>query len=228
MLLANCPLFIVNCGMARKKLIKKAEFETFPNGFTRTAEQTGKWKEVFGNDHPLTLELGCGKAEFSFEMAKKYPDRNFLGVDLKADRLWKPARDAMDAHISNIAFLCVNLLELDEHLAENEADEIWITFPDPFPKNRQAKHRMLNPTFLQKYQQVLKPDGLLHYKTDNLELFHYSLEVFVQFQSLHFHQLSFDLHADERISADTKILTTYERKFLEMGKRINYVSMQFH
>lgn len=213
--------------MARRKLFKKAEYETFHNAYTSSDQQAGRWHEAFDNQHPLVLELGCGKAEFSVGMAKKYPNQNFLGVDLKADRLWKPAGDALEEQIPNLAFLCINLLNLDEHVGENEADEIWVTFPDPFPKKRQAKHRLLHPIFLRKYQHVLKPDGILHFKTDNLDLFHYSLEVLVEVGNVRLKQLSFDLHQDDRISEDAKILTTYERKFIEMGKTINYVSLQF-
>jgi tRNA (guanine-N7-)-methyltransferase len=213
--------------MARKKELRKAEFKTFSNCFDQEDDTRGKWNAHFKNDHPITFELGCGKAAFIYEMAKRYPERNFVGVDLKPARLWKPAGDALREKIHNLAFLCIHLLSVDKYIAKDEADEIWITFPDPFPKNRQAKHRMINPPFLKMYHHLLKPESSLHFKTDNQDLFQYSLEVFVKEQNIHFQKLSFDLHQDPTIGDDTKIITDYERKFMEMGKKINYVQFTF-
>ena len=213
--------------MARKKELRKAEFKTFPNCFDQQSQTRGQWSNYFQNNHPITFELGCGKAAFIYEMAKRYPERNFVGIDLKPARLWKPAGDAMEENISNLAFLCIHLLEIDKFVAENEADEIWITFPDPFPKKRQAKHRMINPPFLNMYKKLLKPEGSLFFKTDNLDLFQYSLEVFVREKNIRFHELSFDLHADPTINQDAKITTDYEKMFIEMGKKINYTQISF-
>lgn len=213
--------------MARRKTLKKEQYQLFDNCFNSGVDHKGTWKDVFGNDNPITLELGCGKAELSYGLAQLYPERNFLGIDLKMDRMWRPAKEARQAGITNINFLCIHLLELEEHFAENEVDEIWITFPDPFPKNRQAKHRMVNHSFLDQYRKVLKPDGTLHYKTDNTNLFYYSLETFVDYQNIHFEKLSFDLHEDDRISVDKKIKTTYEKQFMALGEKIKYVRFKF-
>ncbi len=213
--------------MARRKTLKRKEYESFPNCLNNTENWKGKWKEFFKQEGPLILELGCGKAELSYALAQRYPERNYLGVDLKMDRMWKPAKDALEAGIHNIAFLFANLLTIEQHFEADEVDEIWITFPDPFPKKRQAKHRMINPAFLQQYHTILKPDGKIHYKTDNLELFQYSLEVFVDEKNIRFHHLSFDLHDDERMEDEWKIETTYEKEFREMGKPINYVCFSF-
>lgn len=213
--------------MARRKELKKAQFRAFPNCFSQADHTIGRWREIFGNDHPITFELGCGKAAFSYEMAQRHPDRNFVGVDLKMDRMWQPAKDALDAGIENIAFLFCHLMQLDEKVAANEADELWITFPDPYPKNRQAKHRMTNAPFLKLYQHVLRPGGRIHFKTDNLPLFHYSLEVFVRQGNLRMEELTFDLHADDRIDEEVKIMTHYERIFVEEGKMINYTRLAF-
>ncbi len=213
--------------MARRKNIRKEEFGQLPNCFNKTAEWKGKWRTYFENDHPIILELGCGKAELSYTLAKQNPEINYIGIDLKPDRLWHPSKQALEEGVSNIALLCINLLDLADHFAENEVDGIWITFPDPFPKNRQAKHRMINPAFLKGYQNVLKPGGLVQYKTDNLSLFHYSLETFVKTENIRFKYLTFDLHEALEISENTKIETTYEKKFREMGVKINYVSFVF-
>ncbi|WNJ20405.1 tRNA (guanosine(46)-N7)-methyltransferase TrmB [Pontibacter sp. G13] len=210
----------------RKKLFKKAAYQETDRCFVQDHKMAGKWSEVFGNDHPITMELGCGKADFSYGLAEKYPERNFVGVDLKMDRMWYPARRAEEAGIRNLAFVCTHLLQLGDQADQHEIDEIWITFPDPFPKKRQAKHRMVNENFLRVYHQALKSGGRLHFKSDNRELFLFGLEVFVK-AGLNFHTLTFDLHANEEIGPDPKVKTAYERKFMEMGIPINYVVLSF-
>lgn len=211
--------------MARRKTFRKEGYLEFPNCFNRESEAS--WRTYLPENKPLILELGCGKADFSYEMATKHPERNFIGVDLKPDRLWYPAKQALDNGVGNIAFLHIHLNELHEKIASGEADELWVTFPDPFPKNRHAKHRTINTSFLKIYEQVLRPGGKVHFKTDNLPLFQFGLEVFVREGNVRFHALSFDLHEDEHIGADAKVLTAYERKFMEMGLKINYVCFSF-
>lgn len=213
--------------MARKKEHRKSQYHEFSNTFNKNHSTKGKWHTLFGNDNPVTFELGCGKAAFSWEMARRYPERNFVGVDLKADRLWKPAGEALEAGIKNLAFLCVHLMKLEDFVDQGEASEIWITFPDPFPKKRQAKHRMVNQAFLKIYENVLAPEGKFCLKTDNLEFFHFALEQMVEKGNTRFRELSFDLHEDERIGDDAKIQTDYERKFIGMGKSINYFCAEF-
>lgn len=214
--------------MARKKTQRKSEYQGFPNCIDPSTLSEPGIKSHFPNpDAPLTLELGCGKAEFSYELSERFPERNYLGVDLKADRLWRPAKEALAAGRTNLAFLCTDLRNIAQYVQENEADEIWITFPDPFPKNRQAKHRMINPNFLVLYEKILRPSGHLFFKTDNLPLFQYALEVFVSQGNIKFHELSFDLHGKNEIADTAKVKTTYEKKFLEMGLSINYINTSF-
>ncbi|MDX2247677.1 MAG: tRNA (guanosine(46)-N7)-methyltransferase TrmB [Bacteroidia bacterium] len=213
--------------MARKKELKKNQYKDFPNCFDRNDSTRGRWHEIFGNPHPITFELGCGKAAFIYEMAQRYPERNFVGVDLKPDRLWRPAKEAASAGIHNLAFLCINLIQIGEFVAENEAAELWITFPDPFPKKKQAKHRMVNSPFLNLYQNILLPQGKLHLKTDNLDFFHFTLETLVRYGNIELQQLSFDLHSSEDIAEDAKIQTVYEALFIGMGKSINYLCLSF-
>ncbi len=213
--------------MARKKHLRKDEYTLLPNCFTAEAEISGNWREEFQQQGKLILELGCGKAELSLELARRYPHQLFVGIDLKPDRMWYPAQEALKESIHNIRFLYTHLLSMERFFDEDEVDEIWITFPDPYPKNRQAKHRMINPSFLSLYQKVLKTGGSIHFKTDNLELFHYSLETFVHQGNIQFELLSFDLHEAAHIPEDAKINTTYEKAFLDMGKKINYTKFQF-
>jgi tRNA (guanine-N7-)-methyltransferase len=213
--------------MARNKEFRKATYLELPRCYDASTAHAGQWAGYFGSSRPLTLELGCGKADFSTEMALKYPERNFLGIDLKPARLFYPGRRIQEEGIPNLALLAAHLLELPRHVAPAEASEIWITFPDPFPKKRQAKHRMINPPFLRIYREALQPGGTLHFKTDNRELFLYALEVFVQQDQVEFTYLTFDLHADAGAPADARILTAYERLFMAEGKQINYVSFRF-
>lgn len=213
--------------MSRRKLFKKSQFESFSNTYETEGFEGLTWPEHFGNTHPIVFELGCGKAEFIFEQAQRFPEKNFVGIDVKADRLWRPAKDAIEKGISNLAFIRGHLGEIEKFVGEHEADELWITFPDPFRKPRQAKHRMTHPNFLPAYKKVLKVGGFLHMKTDDIDLFQFTLETFVRQPDIRLHELSFDLHEAEHISDYCKVKTTYEKKFLEMGKRINYLKMQF-
>ena len=213
--------------MARRKTLKKAAYLEFPNCFTKNTSHKGKWRAYFGNNHPLILELGCGKAELSLGLAEKYPNHNYIGVDLKMDRMWWAATQSQERKLTNIAFLCTHLLSIQDHFEEGEVDEIWITFPDPFPKKRQIKHRMITPPFLTNYQHILKDGGHILYKTDNLSLFQFSLEVFVRQKNIHLHELSFDLHEEADFPEDWKIQTTYEREFRAMGEKINFVKLGF-
>lgn len=213
--------------MSRRKLFKKSQYHELPRTYDRHHRWPGTWREELAHDGPIVLELGCGKAEFSLEMARRHPDTFFMGVDLKTDRMWVAAKQAQVEDISNLGFIWIHLLEIDEFFGEQEVDELWITFPDPFPKKRQVKHRMTNAHFLDRYRRILKPGGTLHYKTDNLALFQYSLEVFVAYPQARLTGLSFDLHGDNALPDDYKILTTYERKFLDLGETINYCSLQF-
>ncbi len=202
--------------------MKKTGFFDLDRCFGREAKWPGEWRERLGVPGKLVLELGCGKAEWSIAMAAQYPDTMFIGIDIKADRLWVAAQHAAERGVTNVAFACLNLFELDQFFAPGETDELWITFPDPFPKKRQAKHRMVYPTFLPKYRQVLHSEGFLHLKTDNLPLFQYTLETFVEQPWMRLRALSFDLHGENELPAETKVLTAYERKFLDQGLKIYY------
>lgn len=215
--------------VARRKQQKKAEFLVFPNCFGEEAKaMKGKWREIFfGNPGNLILELGCGTAALSFGLAAMFPERNYIGVDLKPARLWKPAGIAIENAKKNIGFLAAHLLNIDDFFEEGEADELWITFPDPFPKNKQAKHRMINPPFLKNYKKILKKGGKVHFKTDNLDLFHYALEVFVAEKNIRFHALSFDLHHSTALNEENKIKTAYEDRFLREGTPTKYVCFEF-
>ncbi|MEO1448378.1 MAG: tRNA (guanosine(46)-N7)-methyltransferase TrmB [Bacteroidota bacterium] len=211
--------------MPRKKALRKDAFFIQDQALGPGTRHTGSASSFFPVEQPLTLELGCGKADFSRAMAAHYPSRNFIGIDLKPDRLWHASTKAAATGLTNVGFMCLNLLQIGDHFEKGEVAEAWITFPDPFPKNRQAKHRMVNPGFLRAYAQILAPDSILHYKTDNLPLFQYSLEVFVKEPYLSMVDLTFDLHQADSPNPDALFITDYEARFIEMGKTINYVAL---
>jgi len=213
--------------MARTKTRNKTQYQHFPNCFDVEARLAGRWSDHFGNDNPITLELGCGRADLSYAMAKAHPERNFIGIDVKPVRMWHSAKRALEEGVQNIAFLHIHLLWLAEYFAEKEVADLWITFPDPFPKTRQEKHRMITTAYLEQYRKVLALGGSVQFKTDNLPLFHFALEVFVRSGNVALDTLSFDLHNDLRISEEAKYLTQYERMFMADGLPIKYTKFGF-
>lgn len=169
---------------SKNKLKRFRENETFNNVIQPTREEAvsgvfplkGKWNdEFFKNDNPIVLELGCGKGEYTVNLAKKFPEKNFIGIDIKGARFWRGAKTAMEDGITNTAFLRTQIELIDCFFAENEVSEIWITFPDPQIKYKRTKHRMTNEAFLERYKKVLKPSGLMHLKTDSEFMHGYTL-----------------------------------------------------
>lgn len=220
---------------SKNKLKRFKENETFTNVFQPTREEVtadefplkGKWnKEFFKNDNPIVLELGCGKGEYSVGLAERYPNKNFVGIDIKGARFWRGAKTAQETGMKNVAFIRTQI-ELIEHCFEvNEVDEIWITFPDPQIKYKRTKHRMTNTEFLQRYKKILKPNGLMHLKTDSEFMHGYTLGL------LHGegHEVLYANHnvyhnegaPDEVI----KIQTFYESQYLEVSKAITYIQFK--
>lgn len=220
---------------SKNKLKRFKENATFDNVFQPTREEVvnnefplkGKWnKEFFKNEHPLVLELGCGKGEYSVGLANRYPEKNFIGIDIKGARFWRGAKTAVDGGMHNVAFLRTQI-ELIEHcFAEGEVDEIWITFPDPQIKYKRTKHRMTNSEFLQRYKKILKKDGVMNLKTDSEFMHGYTLGL------LHGegHEVIYANHnvyknegAPEVVTA---IQTFYESQYLEQNKPITYIQFK--
>ena len=167
----------------KRKKYKFANFDSYQNCFSHLrstdAKKTLEELKVYLGDRPMVLEIAAGNAQFSFELAKKYPDLNFIAVDIKSDRLYTSAKKALVEGITNIAFLRTHMNELGDIFPKNSIETIWLTFPDPFPKKRSAKHRLSHVSFLRQYRSILKDTGSLKFKTDNRELFLWSLEQFV-------------------------------------------------
>jgi tRNA (guanine-N7-)-methyltransferase len=222
---------------SKNKLKRFRENEIFENVFQPSRDELvkehyslkGKWrKDVFKNDNPLVLELGCGKGEYTIGLAKRYPNKNFIGIDIKGARFWRGAKTAIEEDIPNAAFIRTQI-ELVAHIfAENEVDEIWITFPDPQIKYKRTKHRMTNMQFLESYKKVLKSDGLMHLKTDSEFMHGYTLGLL--------HGMELDvLYANHNVyklegspTEVTEIQTFYENQYLENDKAITYIRFKFN
>ncbi|HHP7241854.1 MAG TPA: tRNA (guanosine(46)-N7)-methyltransferase TrmB [Cyclobacteriaceae bacterium] len=187
----------------------------------------GNWGTYFGNQNPLLLEIGCGNGAFTIGLAEKFPHLNIIGLDIKGARIWSGSRYAEENGIKNIAFLRTQADWLEKFFQVDEVCEIWITFPDPRPKKRDEKRRLTHPRFLNIYQKIMKNEGFLHFKTDDLSLFQYSIEAI---KSLYIKNLkyTFDLYNSNLMQDDINIQTKYERVFLSEGKSIKYCSFQFH
>ncbi|MBN3035199.1 MAG: tRNA (guanosine(46)-N7)-methyltransferase TrmB [Bacteroidales bacterium] len=221
--------------MSKNKLQKFAENATFPHLIQPTKEEMfrgfplkNRWNhDFFQVDQPITLELGCGKGEYTVGLAQSYPERNFIGVDRKGARMWRGARTTLDNKLTNAGFLRIPIDFIDLCFGENEVDEIWMTFPDPQPKKRQIKRRLTSPGFLEKYRRILRPGGLIHLKTDNTLIFDYTIETLRQLG----HRLYFythDLYGSEKGGDASGIKTHYESMFLAEGKKIAYLCFSFN
>lgn len=215
--------------MGKDKLRKFAEIDTFSNVYQLDAgkELKGKWAaQHFKNNNPVVLELACGKGEYSVGLAKMFPEKNFIGVDLKGNRIWRGARTGIDEGIANLAFLRIQIEDIMEFFGEHEVDEIWITFPDPQPQDSREKKRLTFPGFLDKYRTFLKPGGKINLKTDNDGLYLYTVEK-VQELGLICHKNTDQLYKSEFADAVLAIKTHYERIYLKHDKNINYIQFSF-
>lgn len=183
----------------------------------------GRWRsDYFGNKNPIILELACGKGEYTIGLAQAFPNANFIGVDIKGDRIARGSQRAQTLGLTNVAFLRTDINFLTQFFAPGEVNEIWITFPDPQPRPKQAKHRLTHPRFLAVYQTLLIEEGILHLKTDNSDLFTYSLETITECNFVNL-QYTTDLYDSQLISIHLNIKTRYEDLFYKKGFTINYL-----
>lgn len=206
----------------KRKKWKFAHFDEWGNCIQAKDVSQQQWKTFFPYPKPLVVEVGAGTADFSLGLARLDKERNFIAIDVKSDRLYTGAKVALNERLTNIVFVRAQLRQMSDLFIPGDIGEIWVTFPDPFPRDKQAKHRLTHPTFLKTYKDLLIKDGTLRFKTDNRELFLWSLEQLVA-EGWRINELSFDLH-ESSLSEDYKITTHYERKFMAEGIQINYVS----
>lgn len=188
----------------------------------------GQWHtHQFKNQNPITIELACGRGEYSVGLARMFPEQNFIGVDIKGDRIWKGSGMAIEEELDNVAFLRTIIQLLEKFFKPGEVSEIWITFPDPRPKDRDEKRRLTNTRFLDIYKNVIKKDGWVRLKTDNTELFEYSLEVIKERNDIKNLTYTHDLYNSELEPECHGIKTRYEKKHEALGADIKYLKFQF-
>ncbi len=221
---------------SKNKLRRFRENESFGNVIQPTRQEViegnfsfrGRWSEYFGNSQPIVLELGCGIGEYTVGLAKKFPERNYIGVDIKGARFWRGAKTAIEENITQAVFLRSQIELIDLLFAENEVSEIWITFPDPQIKYKRTKHRLINENFLNKYRQILKKGGIVHLKTDSEFLHGYTLGLL--------HGLGHEvLYSNHNVYVNEgspdevmEIQTFYENQYLEEGKPITYIKFRLN
>ncbi len=226
----------------RNKLQKFAELLTLPNvyeSFDPTNPQLrginnapvdlkGKWaKTHFGNDNPITLELACGRGEYTLDLARQYPDRNFIGVDIKGARIWRGAKNAVAEGLDNAAFLRTRIEVIAAFFAAGEIDEIWITFPDPFLKKGKENRRLTAPRFLRQYRTMLRTGGIVHLKTDSRELYDWTGEVFAEQPAVEVTYRDHDIYSKPLFIPELSTETYYEKLHKNLGKTITYTQFQF-
>jgi tRNA (guanine-N7-)-methyltransferase len=215
--------------MGKDKLRRFAEIATFPNVLQLDEGKPlkGNWKkDHFKNGNPLVIELACGKGEYTVNLAQLFPNKNFVGIDYKGNRIWRGAKTALEENISNVAFLRIQIENILDYFEEEEIAEIWITFPDPQPQISREKKRLTFPGFLEKYKRILQPGGILHLKTDNDGLHEYTFEKIDELGMM-LHCKTEDLYNSELVDEVLSIKTYYEKKYLAIDKNINYLKFSF-
>lgn len=222
--------------MAKRKAKKFAEVNSFNNCFFLSFEESraeglplkGNWnKNYFKNNNPIVLELGCGKGEYTVGLAQRYPDINFIGVDIKGNRIWTGARTATDNKMNNVAFIRTRIDFIDTCFSSNEVNEIWITFPDPQPQKSRIRNRLTNMIFINRYKKILKNNGIINLKTDSEPFYDFTREVIAE-NKLEELDATNDLYSNtvKRDESLTSIKTYYEKKFSDKGFKICYLKFR--
>lgn len=219
--------------MGKNKLARWTELGTYDNViqpeigdvFANDHPIKGKWNEMlFKNKNPIVLELGCGKGEYTVGLASSFPDKNYIGIDIKGARMWRGAKTANEQSLKNVAFLRTRIEFINSFFSADEVDEIWITFPDPHPGRRNSNKRLTSPWFLNSYRNFLKNKGLVHLKTDNKELYDFTYKV-INGNNLEKILSTNDLYS-EKPENIISFRTHYENIFLKAGLKINYLSFR--
>jgi tRNA (guanine-N7-)-methyltransferase len=208
--------------MGQKKMIRFEELNTFSNVLQYPKNMPGKWNEFFKNDNPVILELACGKGEYAIGLGQLFPQKNFIGIDLKGNRIWVGAKKALQQGLTNVAFLRTQIDQAAEYFAKDEIAEIWITFPDPQLRMSKAKKRLTHPKFLRVYQQFLIAGGLIHLKTDSPELYSFTKSV-IELYSCMLHTDVENVYQEEVIADELSIKTHYESLDIAGSNRIHYL-----
>jgi tRNA (guanine-N7-)-methyltransferase len=188
----------------------------------------GLWSaEYFKNTNPITLELACGRGEYTIGLARLFPDKNFIGVDIKGERIWKGSTLALEEKLDNAAFLRTHILLIENFFHPAEVSEVWLTFPDPRPRKRDIKRRLTSPRFLDLYKRLLQPGGFVRLKTDNTQLFEYTLEQLHLRRDILDLAYTADVYHSELEKECFDIKTRYEQEFSQKGEKIKYLRFRF-
>lgn len=223
--------------MSRKKLVRFEEIKKMGNVIEPTSDALGQikggWsKKVFKNENSITLELGCGKGEYTVGLARLFPKRNFVGIDIKGERIWKGAGKALEEGLSNVRFLRTQVELLRNHFEEGEVNEIWLTFPDPRSKKSDERRRLTSPRFLKIYKNILCPGGFVHLKTDNRQLLEYTLNLVTTLRDAEHWKITglewtTDLYNSKFLDEHHGLQTNFETRYLEKGLKIGYLRFSF-
>lgn len=208
--------------MGQKKLIRFEAIKQFENVLEYPSNMKGKWKDFFKNEHPITLELACGKGEYSVGLGRLYPERNFIGIDIKGNRIWRGAKTALDEGLTNVAFLRSHIDKITDYFEPGEVGEIWITFPDPQLRGSRMKKRLTFPKYLRLYQQIIKPGGTINLKTDSPDLYHFTKAV-IDLYELELLVDDDNIYAKGTVSPELSIKTHYEGLDIAGSNRIHYL-----
>lgn len=220
--LSHLPVKRQQILMGQKKLIRFAELKSFDNVLQFPENIKGNWHQHFNNNHPIVLELACGKGEYALGLASLYPEKNSIGIDIKGNRIWVGAKKAIQNNLLNVAFMRARIEDLDQYFNTGEVDEIWITFPDPQLRFSKAKKRLTHPRFLRTYQKLIKEGGKIHLKTDSPALYRFTKEVIDIYQCTVLADID-DVHRQASISDELKIKTHYEALDIAESNRIHYL-----
>lgn len=208
--------------MGQKKLIRFEAIKHFSNVLEYPAGMQGKWSAFFTNKSPVILELACGKGEYAIGLGRLYPDRNFIGMDIKGNRIWKGAKTALDEGLHNVAFIRSHIDKITDYFAPGEVSEIWITFPDPQLRGSRAKKRLTHPKFLRLYKQVLQHGGMIHLKTDSPDLYQFTLTV-INLYGLELLAHTDQVYTQTEVKPELMIKTHYESLDIAQSNRVHYL-----
>lgn len=208
--------------MAQKKLERFAAIKTFANVLEYPVDMKGNWCDFFKNNNPLILELACGRGEYTVGLSLLFPNQNFIGVDVKGNRMFIGAKKCLAGNLNNAGFLRTQIEKLTDYFAAGEVDEIWITFPDPQLRISKAKKRLTHPRFLRLYHQILKPGGFIHLKTDSPDLYLFTKNV-AELYDLAIIEDSDNIYSEAFVKEELKIKTHYESLDIAQSKKIHYL-----
>jgi len=206
----------------KNKMTKFAEIGEFKNVYEHGQAPKGKWNEAFPKKQPLFLELACGKGEYTLGLAKLHPEKNFLGLDIKGNRIWKGAKTALEDGIDNAAFLRCQINRITDYFEPGEVSAIWITFPDPQPRDGKAKKRLTHPNFLKQYKQISNGSLDIHLKTDSQLLYDYTLEV-IEEEGHTVIIKNNDVYSWDERPEELDIQTFYENIWRQQGITTKYI-----